>query len=189
MVAAAAQEEELQPSSGLLGLDLARLIPERTADEILSGEVTLYFGRPAQPYALEVLTIGANRRWKESLEGHLAGLLEQLDSAGDDMASVFAAFSASTDQLLDALYAYDQGHALPAREALEEEATDQQVLLATLGVWSVANPFAAVALAALRTMAQVPLASTPPQPLDSSSKRTNGARPSTAGARRRSSAS
>lgn len=178
----------LAPGPSLLGLDIGNLLPERTADEILSGELRVYLGR--RPYTLQVLSIAASRRWRNSLEGHFTRLLDTLDASGDDMGSVFAAFATATEQMLDALYAYDaaldaQGQptrpgALPPRDEVEEVATDQEVMLATLGVWSVANPFAAVALSALRT-AELSLPQTLERLTDASSRPTNGAPASTDG--------
>lgn len=181
----------LAPGPGLAGFDMGSLLPERSAEEILSGELRVVLGR--ETYTLQVLTIASNRRWRNSLEGHFTRLLDTLDAAGDDMASVFAAFATATEQMLDALYAYDEARdadgqatrhgALPPRDAVEELATDQEVMLATLGVWSVANPFAAVALSAMRSAEPQLLRPTAATPTAGSSTPTSGAPASTAGRR------
>jgi hypothetical protein len=169
------------------------MLPERTAQEILAGEVPVRLG--GQRYLLRELSIAANRQWKAGLEGSLVGLLDGIDAAGDELGTILAVFATATDQLLDALYAYDEAHdergqasragLLPPRRQLEEHATASEVLLATLGVWQAANPFGEVALGLARAVDASPLLS----PTRASSTPTNGARRSTAGRRRTSSAS
>jgi len=182
----AAQELPRAPGRAPTALDLGTLLPERSAEDILAGQVRVHLGsrgpaRVAQTYVLPVLSIAANRKWKESLEGGLQQLLATVDAAGDDLATILAAFSTATPQLLDLLYGYDDTHVLPERERLEEEATDIEVLMATLEVWSAANPFAGVALALARG-AEEPL--TGGAQANGSSQPMSSARPSTAGRRR-----
>lgn len=159
------------------GLDFANLIPERSASDIIAGLLHLTLG--GTRYSLRVLPIRANREWQASLERGLQGLLSTLDTAGDDVAGVLAAFRTATPQLEDALYLYDRDHVLPPRDELEEVATDTEVLRAVLEVWSAANPFASVALSAMRQAE--PSLPTAAQPTSEPSPRTNGSPARTAG--------
>lgn len=181
-------------AGGLPGFDFDNLVGPRSAEDILQGVVRVRLGR--KEHVLAVLSIGANRRWKAGLEGYLTGLLGAVEKAGDELADVLSAFTTSTDDFLTVLYAYDRAHdaqgqatqpgVLPPREALEEVATDAEVLLATLGVWSAANPFAAVALSAMRAADAVPAPSISGPPANGSPTPTSSARPNTGGRRRRS---
>lgn len=162
------------------GLDFAALIPERSAADILAGQLHLTLG--GKLYTLRVLPIKATREWLTNLEDGTARLLGLLDKAGD-MDGVLGAFRGVTDQLEAALRAYDRDNVLPPHEQLEEEATDTEVLMAVLAVWSAANPFASVALSAMRQVGPLP---TPAPPTNGTSRHTNGSPPPTGGARRRS---
>lgn len=184
-VAAPAPEPEGDPWAGKLpglpNIDFSHLLPERSPEEILAAEVRLIFGRKAPTaYTLPVLSIAENREWKATLEGGLVGLLNSLDDTGDDLTGVLAAFATVSEQLLDAVLRYDVDGLLPTRDELEHLATDPQVLRAVLAIWSAANPFAQVAVAAMQ-QPQVP-ATAAPQP-SGSSTRTSGSRRSTAGRR------
>lgn len=182
------QADEPAGGQGLMGgLDFAALLPERTADDILARVVRVRLG--AHTYALPVLSIAANRRWKTALEDQLVGLFGAVESIEDeDLRGLLAAFSTVTDQLLDALERYDEQGVLPPRAELEEEASDIDVLLAVLGVWSAANPFVEVARDVVRDVAAaMSNPATPAAQPTSSSTRTSSSRPSTAGARRSSS--
>lgn len=195
---APAPEPDVEPSgsarTGAPLIDLTSLLPERSAQDILAGEVRIKLGRrrggaivldSVCTYLLPVLAIAPNRKWKAGLEDGLLSMLGVIEEAGDDFAGIMAAFKTATPQMLDALYAYDQAGLLPPREELEEYATDAEVLRATLEVWSAANPFAEVALSAMRE-AERKLPPTIGLPANDSSTPTNGARRSTAGRRQRS---
>lgn len=188
---ATAPDQPGAPLPGLAALDFTALLPERSAEEILAGHI--YAELAGKRYTLRVLSIAANRRWADGFGGRLQWLMSALETAGDDLAGVMSAFATVTDLMLGALYAYDQAYdeqglptrpgVLPPRDELEETATDAEVLRATLGVWSAANPFAGVALSALRA-AEGRIA-----PPSASSQPMNTAPPSTAGRRRTSSKS
>lgn len=172
------------------GLDISQLLGERSAQDIIAGVVRVRLG--GLEYQLPVLSIAANRRWHAQLEGSLVNLVATIDLEGEDLGGILATFATATDQLLDALYAFEAagpypGQVLPERAALEEQATDSEVLVATLGVWSASNPFGAVALGAMR-QAEASLSALPRLD-DASSRPTNGAPPPTGGRRRSSSAS
>jgi hypothetical protein len=181
-IAAAAGSAPEPQGLGLLGgLDFGKLIARRTSTDVLAGVVRLRLAR--REYVLPVLPIRPNREWKAELENNLVGLLAQVERSGDDLGAILAAFSTQTEPMLQALYSYDRTGVLPAREELEEQATDMEVLLATLEVWQVANPFAAVALGLMGEAEQVelPQIQTPQPPAP-----TNSRRPSTGGSRKRS---
>lgn len=147
-VAAAAPEPEprlVAPASP--PLSLAALMPTRSAQDVLAGVHRLHLG--GRRYVLQVLSIAANRRWMSRLEARIAGALDAL-APGADLDTILRTLAASTPQLLDALYDYDEARteageptrpgALPPRDALEEDATPAQVLTAVLELWAAANP-------------------------------------------------
>ena len=151
--AMAAPAPEPLPDSGAAtppGRDfLSNLLPERSAQDILAGEVHLRLG--GHSYTLPVLSIAATRRWQATLEGSLATLFDTIEGSGDDLSAVMTALTGATPQMLDAVYAYDTSNVLPPREALEEEATNTDVMVASFTLWVVANPFALVAVSAMRS--------------------------------------
>jgi hypothetical protein len=176
------------PWAGRLpALDFTSILPERSAQDILAAEVHMTFGRrKPTTYTLPVLSIAENREWKAKLELGLVGLLSSLDDVGDDLGGVLSAFSTVTPQLTQALYDYDVDGVLPEQAVLERVASDAEVLRAVLAVWAAANPFAQVAVAAMREAEpEVPATAAPPT--NGSSTPTNTARPPTAGRRRTSS--
>lgn len=184
------------PINGGVTLDFAGLLPERQVADQLAGEVRVVLG--GREYVLPVLPIYYNRRWKDAMEVNLQGMLLAIEEAGDDLGAVIAAFATATPQMLDSLYAYDRAGeeepegpvhppVLPERSALERRATESEVLMATLEVWSAANPFVALAHSAMRAQER----ELEPQetPASASPTPTSSRRPSTAGSRGRSSAS
>ena len=104
-------------------------------------------------------------------------MLGAIEEAGDDLGGIITAFATATPTMLDALYAYDRAGeeepegpvhppVLPEREVLERRATESEVLMATLEVWSAANPFVALAQAALRAgLQEAPIPIVAPQPM------------------------
>lgn len=137
-------------AAGSPGRDLiSSLLPERSAQDILAGEVHVRLG--GRSHTLPVLSIGATRRWQATLEGTLTGIFDTVEGAGDDLSQVLGALAGATDQMLDAIYGYDSSHVLPPRAQLEEEATDSEVMAAAFTLWAVANPFALVAVSAMRS--------------------------------------
>lgn len=154
---------------------LADLIPKRSAEDIFAGRILVDLG--GVTYTLPVRSRKANREWRESLDGQFVGMLAQLDSLDSPTAIIGLLVSAS-DRLLDALVAYDATGALPTRDAIDEQATEVEIIRAILEVWMAANPLVAIGLEL------APRQSAPPIPLPTSS-RTQPA-PS-AGRRRRSS--
>jgi hypothetical protein len=159
-------------------LDLAGLLPERSAEDILSGRVRLTFGD--KQYELPVLKRGASRRWKEQIDARIIGLIGSLDASGDNIGAIVGILAGASDQLVELLRAYDETGVLPDPETLDEEASDIDILRAVLEVWAAANPLAALAVvAATRSLKQ-------PTPTNGLSPPSSSAPPSTAGRRRRS---
>lgn len=128
-----------------LNAGLARLWPEtlpgRSAADILAGRIRIQLG--GEVYELPVLPRAASRRWLQSLDGQFSELATDLEAAGDDAPRILALLSGQSDALFDILASYDQTAILPTREAIEEFATDTQILRAVLEVWRAANPLAA----------------------------------------------
>ncbi len=196
-VAAPAEEPRADvPGADLLGgLDLAGLMPERTAADIMRQRVLVRLGDHA--YDLPVLKIAAARRWEEALGNGLVSVLRAVDDMGDDVtlegmySQLLAAFAGVPDELLTALLDYDTTGLLPSRELVEEQATEVDVMVAVLSVWRAGHPFVDLAQALLRTvlaaLERQPAPSredvTPEQP---TSTPTNSSRPSTGGRPRRS---
>lgn len=183
--AEAAPAPEPVPGSGAgsppASLDFASLIPERSAQDVLAGEVHLRLG--GTEYVLPVLPIAPTRRWLAGLAGTVVAMLDVVEDSGDDLAGALGALAGATDQMTDAVYAYDTTHVLPPREVLEEQVTSNEITTAALTLWAVANPFVLAAISGLRSAATAAR-------LDSgSSTPTNGARPPTGGRRRSSSRS
>lgn len=186
-VAAPAPEPEGDPWAGSLpnlpALDFTHLLPERSAQDILAAEVHVTFGRkPEVRYTLPVLSIAENREWKANLEGGLVALLSTIDEM-DDMGGIMAAFTTVSPQLLQAIIEYDVDAVLPPLAVLERQASDPQVLRAVLAIWSAANPFAQVAVAAMQQAPDQLVPATAAPPASTSSTPTNGRRRSTAGRR------
>lgn len=135
-------------------------IPNRPAGDVLSRVVRIDLG--GQSFVLPVLRIGGNRRWKQSLDGSLTGLIEGLTKSGDDMGAILGALSAQTDTLLDLLISYDETHVLPSRADIEEIAYETDLVSAVREVWRAANPLVVAALESALTDAPTTSESSPP---------------------------
>lgn len=126
---------------------LARLwpaeLPVRSATDVLAGVIRVALGGTI--YELPVLPRGASRRWLESLDARFAMLANDLEQAGNDTPAIMVRLVAEADGLYEMLLAYDRAGAskLPAREDIDETATDTEILRAVLEVWRAANPLAA----------------------------------------------
>lgn len=131
------------------------MLPERSAEDITAGRIRLTFGvaESARPVDLLVLPINANRIWKERLEKALGGIWEGLDVA--EAPKIMAWLASQTDDMLALLEAYDAHHVLPERAWIEDNATDQQVLTAFLGVCAAAHPLAVSVIDALSSNSEL----------------------------------
>lgn len=123
---------------------LRELLPERSAEDIAAGRIRLTFGilESARTVDLSVLPISANRIWKERLEKSLGGVWEGLEGVADG-SKALAWLGNQTFDMVDLLQAYDARGVMPDKEWILDNATDQQVLSAFLGVAAAAHPLAA----------------------------------------------
>lgn len=137
-------------------------MPERAPADVLAGIVRVRLG--PETYILTVLPRAASRRWLESLDARFAALAVTLEQAGDDAPTILTALLAETDALYDMLVSYDQDGVLPAREAIDEVATDAQILHAVLEVWRAVHPLVDTLATKSPTssLSSVPPSSAPP---------------------------
>ena len=134
--------------------------PERTVEDVLAGRLRVTLG--GQPYVLPVRSIASNRRWVESLDAELGGLMASLSVAGADYSSLTAAFEqVGAEQLLGLVIAYDETGVLPSREDLEETTKPHEALMAVMGIRRVQNPLADAGLAAAGVAPAIAGMSTP----------------------------
>lgn len=143
---------------------LSGFATERSIGDVLSGRLRLTFG--GRVFELPVLSIAANRRWREGLEARLQPIVDA--SASDDLETIVAALAVAEEDLLDVLLSYDQDHLLPPRDVLEEMARPHELFRAVMDVRAAANPLLGVGLAlAAETTPSV-------SPTSMSSRSTNG---------------
>ena len=119
------------------------MLPERSAEDILTGRIRLTFGTGTdlREVVLPVLPINPNRDFIAALEKKGMQVFEAFE--GVDTKQVFAWLAGLTDEQIELLTAYDQQHVLPDAEWLADHATNYQVLSAFLGVCAAAHPLAA----------------------------------------------
>lgn len=143
--------------------------PERTVEDVLAGRLRVTLG--GETYVLPVRSIASNRRWVESLDTDLGGLLAAVNEAGDDLGAISSAFTRiGAEELLGLVLAYDDTGVLPPKDELEETTKPHEALMAVMGIRRVQNPLADAGLAAASS-AIVGMPS--PEPM--SSPRMNGA--------------
>lgn len=122
--------------------------PERTVEDVLAGRLRVTLG--GETYVLPVRSIASNRRWVESLDAEMIGLLVAVSEAGDDITSIMSGFmQIGAEQLLNLVIAYDETGVLPPREQLEEVVRPHETLMAVMGIRRVQNPLADAGLAAM----------------------------------------
>jgi hypothetical protein len=125
-----------------LSAALRELLPERSAEEKVNGEVLIGLGtgKGRKTLRVPVLFARPNRAWKEqfvaALKGVIAGL--EADASGN---AVLALLNGMTDVQLVLLEAYEPKTL--AREWVEEHATEEQILDAFLRVTAAAFPLPA----------------------------------------------
>ena len=143
--------------------------PERTVEDVLVGRLRVTLG--GEVYDLPVRSIASNRRWVESLDTELIGLLVAVSAADDDYRAIASALMGiGAEELLGLVIAYDETHVLPPKEELEETVKPHEVLAAVMGIRRVQNPLADAGLAAaLSAIAGMP------SPEPTNSPRGNGA--------------
>lgn len=119
------------------------LNPERSVEDILAGRLRLTFGE--KTFDLPVLSIAANRRWREGMEARLQPLVNATGS--NSVTRILKALTAADDALLDLVLSYDETHVLPDKAELEELARPADALRALLEVRAAANPLLGVSRA------------------------------------------
>lgn len=132
------------------------MLPERSAEDITAGRIrfTLGIAESAREVDLSVLPINANRIWKERLEKALGGVWEGLDGIANPTA-MLGWLAGTTESQVDLLQAYDARSVLPEAAWIYDNATDQQVLSAFLGVCAAAHPLAVSVIDAVSTNSEL----------------------------------
>jgi hypothetical protein len=118
---------------------LKGLLPERSAEDRASGEITIQVGRgKGKPIRVPALFARANREWKDTFAAAAKKVLADLeeDATGE---AVLNLLTGLTDTQLDLLAAYCPDKL--GREWLEDHATEEQILDAFLQVTAAAFPF------------------------------------------------
>lgn len=138
----------------------------RPAGDVLSRTVRVNFG--GREYALAVLFIAGNERWRAYMDERTAAFVDAMAATGDDLGEIARKFTGETDMWLDILYAYDtdlgrQAGVLPPRDELKELIHEDEVEPAIREVVKAANPKAAVRLTALRAIPSAPTSSSSPR--------------------------
>ena len=124
-------------------------MPHRTAGDVLAGRVRLLFG--GTEYALPVPSMKASDAWLAELDAQWASLPGALKIAGDDVDAAVNLLQAHTNDMLDAVIAFDRMGVLPSRDELRETATYAEILHAVTECWLAANPLAASIVGAIET--------------------------------------
>lgn len=169
-----AQRRAMLGAAASLARFLPSEMPTRSAADILAGVIRVVLG--GVMYELPVLPRAASRAWLDSLDARFAALASELERAGDDTPQIMALLVAEADGLIDVLRSYDQGGILPAREHIDEYASNAEILRAVIEVWRATHPLAA-------TLASIPATSgTSPEPPSSSPLPTAGPQPTSSGA-------
>lgn len=135
-------------------MDLSEFLPDRSIEDILAERVRLTIG--GRDYVLAALTIEENEAWLAEVDGELAGTLEAVGDAGDDVQAILAALTGDSDSVLELLISYDKRGVLPPLDELRREVTPMGAIRLALTVWRAANPKADIALAALLTSVVTP---------------------------------
>ena len=128
---------------------LPAALPHRTAADALAGRVRLLLG--STEYELPVLSRGASRKWLAEMDAKWGALPGMLEATSDNVDEAVRVLREHTDQMLDALLAYDQSGVLPPRSELDDATTDAEILQATVECWLAANPLAASIVGAMES--------------------------------------
>lgn len=131
-------------ASGALARIWPETMPARSAADIMAGRIRVVLG--AYSYDLPVLPRRQSREWLASLDSRFATLAAALDEA--DTPLILSLLATETDALYDLLLEYDRAHQLPPRAAIDDFATDAEILRAVLEVWAALHPLAATLVAA-----------------------------------------
>jgi hypothetical protein len=160
---------------------MSSLVPVRTVEEIVGGQVPIMLGRTR--YVLPELPMAQTDAWAESMDERLRGLLSVVDTLDEgQLMPLFEAATSFQDELLESLVAYDSTGVLPSIDDIRGLATHTEVLLAALGVWSsTKSPLAGIVVTFLSVLPSIPTGSVP-KPTSGSRKRSASRRPKSAAA-------
>ena len=131
------------PAADLPSL-LRSLLPHRSEEDKAAEIIRVTFGRGKEQkqYEIPVLATRPNRAWRKAFSDALGDVFANRDAGeAHDGLSITAVLMSLTDVQLTLLRAYDQQSVLPEGEWLEDNATDNQILNAFLGVTAAAFPF------------------------------------------------
>ncbi len=115
------------------------LLPERSAEDRARGEIPVSFGTgdSSELIRIPVLFAKGNRAWQETFKAALQKLVADVE-ADDSGAVIIAVLTGATDLQLDLLAAYNPERL--AKDWLEANATEEQILAAFLQVTAAAYP-------------------------------------------------
>ena len=149
-------------ASAVLAMLLPETLPTRSSSDILAGRITLMLGGIA--YELPVKSRRASREWVESLDVRFHGLADALEVA--DVPEILRFLAAHADVLYDLLVEYAGPGVLPERDSPLDNATEAEILHATLEVWAALHPLAVALVAGTETPTQTTDSdsSEPPKP-------------------------
>lgn len=114
------------------------LLPTRPDEDILAGRVSLVLG--GRVHALAVLSIAANREFKEAILARAYELIDLLDEQ-TELGALLRRLAQGTDDQLALLERYDTGRVLPPRSWIEANASEEELWAATKEVIAAAFPF------------------------------------------------
>jgi hypothetical protein len=114
------------------------LLPERSAEDRVHGEIPVTFGHNAETIRIPVLPSRTNRAWQDKFRAAARKLFADLE-ADDTGAVMLALITGATDLQLELLEAYNPERL--ARSWVEDHATEEQILDAFLQVTAAAFPF------------------------------------------------
>lgn len=139
----------------------------RPAEDVLSRTVRITLGDAT--YALRVLTIAGNERWRMELDASTALIVDTLVAQGDDAEAILRTLSTDADRLIELLVAFDtdcgrQEGRLPAPAVLKEMAYEDQLIQAVREVWQAANPLAELGIRNIARAISLPPSSSSPPP-------------------------
>lgn len=154
-------------ASGALARIWPETMPARSAADIMAGRIRIVLG--GQVTDLPVLPRRQSREWLASLDSRFSVLAAALDAA--DTPQILALLASETDALYDLLLEYDHTHLLPPRDAIDDFATDAEILRAVLEVWAALHPLAATLAS---TASGTPTDGTSPEPSRPSPRHTDG---------------
>jgi hypothetical protein len=124
---------------------IAGFLPALSPADVFRGIVPIHIG--GTRYELAALSMEEDEAWVANLDGSMRHLLEGVRAGAEDSAAIVAVLLSATEQLLDAVYAYDRDGVLPDRATVKAKARAIDALNGALTIWVSTNPTLAAALA------------------------------------------